>query len=212
MGADLVVFLVACVVVAASPGPAVLYIVARTLDQGTAAGLISMAGITTGGLLHVALTAVGVAALARAWPASLTVLQVVGALYLIWLGIERIRRLRVLGQGEVTVGHQALGAIYRQGVIVNVLNPKTALFMFAFLPQFVTEGGGPVWQQMGVLGLTFILIASASDGLYALAAGALRGWLKHGGTPRWPGLLAAGVYLALGGLGLADAAFGLAPS
>jgi len=204
MDSDALLFLVACVVVAASPGPAVLYIVARTLDQGTAAGLISMAGITTGGLVHVLLASFGVAALATAWPLSLVMLQVVGAAYLIWLGLQRALAYRAIRAG-IEVQHQPLSAIYRQAVVVNLTNPKTVLFLLAFLPQFVTVDETPVWLQMLALGLIFIIIASVSDGLYAIAAGRIRGWLKRDGAPRWPALVTAGVYMGLGVLGLWDA-------
>jgi threonine/homoserine/homoserine lactone efflux protein len=204
MSADVALFLIACVVVAVSPGPAVLYIVARTLDQGTAAGLVSMAGITTGGIVHVVLASAGVAAIATAWPVSLIVLQVFGALYLIWLGVQRVISYRA-SSGDIEVQHQPLMVIYRQAVIVNLTNPKTVLFLLAFLPQFVTIGSTPVWAQMLILGLTFILIATISDGLYAVAAGHIRGWLKRDGAPKWPGLVSAGVYVGLGALTLWDA-------
>lgn len=202
MTTDLLVFIGVCVVVSVSPGPAVLYIVARTLDQGLAAGLVSMAGITVGGTVHVLLAAFGVAAIAAAWPLSLTVLQILGALYLIWLGIQRVRADRGAG---VEVAAEPLQAIFRQGVIVNLTNPKTALFLLAFLPQFVREGAAPVWQQMLILGFTFILVAGVTDGLYALATGHIRGRLRRGQSPRWSGYFAGTVYALLGLLGLWDA-------
>jgi threonine/homoserine/homoserine lactone efflux protein len=204
MDADAMIFLVACVVVAVSPGPAVLYIVARTLDQGLAAGLVSMLGITTGGVVNVVLAAAGVAAVASTWPVSLFVLQVVGALYLIWLGVQRVLHFRA-STGDIEVQHQSLGVIYRQAVIVNLTNPKTILFLLAFLPQFVTVDETPVWMQMLALGLAFTLIATITDGMYAVAAGRIRSWLKRDGAPKWPGLISAGVYAGLGALTLWDA-------
>ncbi|MCG6871061.1 MAG: LysE family translocator [Gammaproteobacteria bacterium] len=199
---ELALFVLGSVVVAASPGPAVLYIVARTLDQGTLAGLVSMAGISSGALVHVLLAAVGVAAAMQAWPASLLLVQVAGAGYLLWLGIQR---LRTDSRDGTPVARQPLAQIYRQGVVVNLTNPKTILFLLAFLPQFVRSDGGPVWRQMLGLGVAFVLIASTSDGLYALAAGRLRGWLRGSEPPRWPSYLAAAVYLGLGAVGLWDA-------
>lgn len=205
MSPDFLVFAGVCVVVSASPGPAVLYIVARTLDQGLPAGIASMAGITIGGITHLLLAAFGVAAVAATWPLSLLVLQVAGALYLIRLGVQRARVSRT-ATDRVDIRYQALGAILRQGVIVNLTNPKTVLFLLAFLPQFVSDDGGPIWRQMLTLGFTFILIAGVTDLAYALAAGHIRGRLERSGPPRWSGYFAGGVYVALGLLGLWDAA------
>ena len=180
-----------------------LYIVARTLDQGLPAGLASMAGITIGGIAHVLLAAFGVAAAAAASPVSLLALQILGAGYLIWLGTQRARSSR--SAAGVAVRHESLGTILRQGVIVNLTNPKTVLFLLAFLPQFVSPGSGPVWQQMLLLGLTFVLVAAATDFGYALAAGHVRGRLSQGRPPTWSGYVAGAVYVTLGLLGLWDA-------
>ncbi len=202
MTSDLLVYIGVCAVVSVSPGPAVLYIVARTLDQGLAAGLASMAGITVGGIAHVLLAAFGVAAIAAAWPPSLLTLQILGAGYLIWLGVQRIRADRNAGPD---IAPEPLAAIFRQGIIVNLTNPKTVLFLLAFLPQFVRADGPAVWQQMLLLGFTFVLVAGATDAVYALAAGHIRGRLREGRAPRWSAYFAGGVYGVLGLLGLGDA-------
>lgn len=205
MDAGILVFVGVCLVVSASPGPAVLYIVARTLDQGLPAGLASIAGITLGGIIHLLLAAFGVAAVAAAWPISLLVLQIAGALYLIWLGRQRLRLGR-RSQGDIDVHAEALMTVFQQGVIVNLTNPKTVLFLLAFLPQFVVRDGGPVWRQMLTLGFVFILVAGLTDAAYALIAGRLRNRLRKGAAPGWAGYFAGGVFILLGLLGLWDAA------
>lgn len=164
-----------------------------------------MAGIAVGAIVHLFLAAFGVAAVAAAWPLSLLLLQFGGALYLIWLGIQRTRANRAAAM-HLDPAAQHLATIFRQGVVVNLTNPKTVLFLLAFLPQFMRDDGGPVWQQMLALGFTFILIAGATDAGYALAAGHLRGRLRQGTAPSWGGYLAASVYVALGGIGIWDAA------
>ena len=204
MESGFLVFVGVCVAVSVSPGPAVLYIVARTLDQGVAAGLVSMAGITLGGIAHVLLAAFGVAAAAAAWPLSLTLVQIAGAAYLIWIGVQRI--MRTNNAGSTTVAEAPLADIFRQGVIVNLTNPKTVLFLLAFLPQFVDPSAGRISLQLVLLGLTFVVVASLTDAAYVLAAGKLRDRFSGGRTPRWSGIMAGGVYIVLGLLGLVDAA------
>ena len=204
MESGFLVFVGVCVAVSVSPGPAVLYIVARTLDQGVAAGLVSMAGITLGGIAHVLLAAFGVAAAAAAWPLSLTLVQIAGAAYLIWIGVQRI--MRTNNAGSTTVAEAPLADIFRQGVIVNLTNPKTVLFLLTFLPQFVDPSAGRISLQLVLLGLTFVVVASLTDAAYVLAAGKLRDRFSGGRTPRWSGIMAGGVYIVLGLLGLVDAA------
>lgn len=195
-----------CAAVSVSPGPAILYIITRTLEQGIAAGLASIGGIATGGLVHVIASAFGVAAAAAAWPLSLTLLQLFGATYLGYLGITRIRSAGRSAGVEETGALKGLAHIYRDGLIVNLTNPKTALFLLAFLPQFVMPGSGPLERQLLLLGATFVAIASLTDLGYVLAAGLLRSRLVAGAAARrWPGWVAGGLYLALGALGVVDA-------
>ena len=204
MDTGFLVFIGVCFAVSSSPGPAVLYIVARTLDQGVAAGLASMAGITVGGIAYVLLAAFGVAAAAAAWPLSLTLVQIGGALYLIWIGAQRIGRSN--GGGAASIEDSSLREIFQQGVIVNLTNPKTVLFLLAFLPQFVDPEAGEISRQLVFLGLTFVAVAALTDGAYVLAAGQLRERFSGAGAPRWSAFLAGGAYIGLGLLGLYDAA------
>jgi threonine/homoserine/homoserine lactone efflux protein len=192
------VFLLAAVALAVVPGPAVTYIVTQSIDQGRRAGLVSALGVATGGLVHVAAATVGLSALIASSAEAFTVVKLVGAAYLIAVGIRRI-----LSRDEDDAAERGLRAplahIYRQGVVVNVLNPKTALFFLAFLPQFVDPDRGAVWPQVALLGTLFVLVAALSDMTYALVSDAIAGRLRRSGTGarlrRW---LAGGIFVALG--------------
>jgi len=153
------------------PGPAVTYVVTQSLDKGRSAGLVSALGIACGGLVHVTAAAVGLSALIASSAEAFTVVKLVGAAYLIVLGL-----LRLAGRGENDQEETAPAAprrLFWQGALVNVLNPKTALFFLAFLPQFVHPGRGPVALQAALLGTVFVVIATFSDSTYAVAAAAL---------------------------------------
>ena len=175
-------FIGICVTVSVSPGPAVLYIVTRTLDQGTAAGFSSMAGITLGGIVHVYLAAFGVAAVAAAWPLSLILVQATGAAYLVWIGWQRIRTAGERADIEKPATAK-LWKVFREGVIVNLTNPKTVLFLVAFLPQFVDAGATSLTAELLILGMTFVAVAAVTDAFYVLAAGSLRKRLAGGRIP-----------------------------
>jgi threonine/homoserine/homoserine lactone efflux protein len=193
-------FLLAAVALAVVPGPAVAYIVTQSIDQGRRAGLISALGVATGGLVHVCAATVGLSALIASSATAFTVVKLVGAAYLIGVGIRRI--LSRDGDGsedEPRALRAPLSRIYRQGVVVNVLNPKTALFFLAFLPQFVDPDRGAVWPQVAFLGTLFVLVAVLSDMTYAFVADAIAGRLRRSGTGaklrRW---LSGGIFIALG--------------
>jgi threonine/homoserine/homoserine lactone efflux protein len=191
-------FLLAATALAVVPGPAVAYIVTQSIDQGRRAGLVSALGVASGGLVHVAAATVGLSALIASSATAFTVVKLVGAAYLIVVGIRRI----LAGDSEETEPRALrapLRRIYRQGVIVNVLNPKTALFFLAFLPQFVDPQRGAVWPQVAVLGVSFVSVAVLSDMTYALVSDAIAGRIRRTGTGakvrRW---LTGGVFVALG--------------
>src|SRR5215217_3065628 len=149
-------FVVAALALLLVPGPAVLYVVARSVDQGRPAGLASVLGVGIGSLVHIAFAAVGLSALLASSAAAFGVVKWLGAAYLIWLGLQRL-----LTRGEdapAAVAPDHLSRIFLQGVVVNVLNPKTALFFLAFLPQFVDPSRGSVAAQVAVLGCVFVVI------------------------------------------------------
>ena len=174
----LALFAVAAFLLAVVPGPAVVYIVTQSIDGGRVAGLASAAGIGTGGLVHVMFAAVGLSALLLRSAVAFEVVKYAGAAYLIVMGIRRLREKDVLPDPDV-VHERSLWRLYRQGVVVNVLNPKTALFFFAFLPQFVNPDAGRVGVQIAILGLVFVAVAMISDSMYALVAGTAGRWLKE---------------------------------
>jgi len=168
----LALFLVAALAIALTPGPGLLYVAARTLAGGAREGAASIAGLTLGGLAHVAAGALGVSALVMASAEAFTVLKFLGALYLVWLGIKAWRQ----------AGAPALPApcpasarqAFREGVIVEALNPKTAAFFLAFLPQFVDPAAGSVALQFLVLGAATLLLNTLADFLMLAVAHRLR--------------------------------------
>lgn len=195
-------FCLAAIAILVIPGPAVLYIVGRTVDQGRAAGLASVLGVTTGTLIQMFFAVIGLSSLILASAIAFDVVKYVGAVYLIVLGIMRLRSAKetIAGSGRAP---RTLRRLYVQGVIVNTLNPKTALFIFALLPQFVDVDAGHVPLQVLVLGLTLVALGLLSDGTYALVAGAvadrLRGSRRLARAERWFGgsvLIALGVVAA----------------
>jgi threonine/homoserine/homoserine lactone efflux protein len=166
------------------PGPAVLYIIAKSTEQGRKAGMASVAGIEAGTLAHVFASAIGISALLLASATAFSILKYAGAFYLIWMGLKKIcTRAPVNTMEAAESSRQSVSRIFWQGAIVNVLNPKTALFFFAFLPQFVNPAKGAVTLQLVVLGMIFVLLATITDSIYALAAGSLSKWLKR--QPRY---------------------------
>jgi threonine/homoserine/homoserine lactone efflux protein len=199
-------FLVAGVTLLAIPGPAVLYVVGRSIEGGRRAGLVSVLGIGTGTLFHVAAAAIGVSSLLVASATAFDVVRYAGAAYLVALGLRRLLTRTRPAATEDDEGGGSLRRLFLHGVVVNVLNPKTALFFFAFLPQFVDPARGAVAAQVFVLGLTYVLLGLLSDGLYAVTAGAaadrLRGSRAFARAERW----VSGTVLV--GLGVAAAVSG----
>lgn len=173
----LAVFLAASYALAIVPGPAVAYIVNRSLAQGRRAGAVSALGIAAGGTVHVIAATVGLSALLASSAIAFSIVKYAGAVYLVYLGW---RALRASGSmARLAVERSSLTRIFRQGLVVNILNPKTALFFLSFFPQFIRPEAGPVVSQMLLLGAVFIVAALSSDLLYALAAGTIRSALDR---------------------------------
>ena len=190
----LVFFAVATFVLTASPGPGVIYVAARTLGQGRRAGFASMFGIESGEVVWIAAAATGLAALLAASADALTVLRYGGAAYLIYLGVQRWRHPETVEPPQPA----PLGRIFAQGFLTQILNPKVAVFVIAFLPQFL-DPGMPVLPQVAVLGAVYIAIALVVDFSYVLGVGALsRTLLSSRIAQRRAGRVAAGTYVALG--------------
>ena len=181
--ATLTMFLVASLMLVVTPGPAVMYVVARGLHQGRPAGLVSALGIEVGTLVHVLLATLGVSALLVSSGLAFTLVKYLGAAYLICLAVRTFQHREQVAQVEGGTSTRSLGRLFAHGVAVEILNPKTALFFIAFLPQFVDPTSGSVERQMLVLGALFILLAIIIDSVYGLLSGTLSGWLK--GRPRF---------------------------
>jgi threonine/homoserine/homoserine lactone efflux protein len=192
-------FVVSALVLLVTPGPAVLYIVARSLDQGRRAGLVSMLGVHAGTLVHVAAAAAGLSALLMTSATAFAVVKYLGAGYLVYLGVRRL--LDKSESVDVRRDDQppALRRAFLEGVVVNILNPKTALFFLAFLPQFADPARGAVGAQVLALGMLFVGLGLVTDGLYALSAGQAARWLRGGvGVLRGQRYVTGGVYIGLG--------------
>jgi threonine/homoserine/homoserine lactone efflux protein len=185
---SLALFAVASFLLAVVPGPAVLYIVAQSVDQGRLAGFVSALGIATGGLVHVTAATIGLSSLLASSATAFTVVKYAGAIYLVVLGVRRLMTSEE-PEDEIARIPRSRRKLFVNGVVVNVLNPKTALFFLAFLPQFVDPAAGSVTLEIMALGMVFVLIALASDCTWALLAGTIGGWLKRSrwylGVKRW---------------------------
>jgi threonine/homoserine/homoserine lactone efflux protein len=164
------------------PGPAVFYVLGRSIGHGRSAGLVSALGISVGTLVHTAAAAVGLSALLMSSAIAFGVVKYLGAAYLVYLGVQKMRREESmeLQEGAPSI---KLRRIFAQGIVVNVLNPKSALFFFAFLPQFVDASRGNVVGQILFLGILFAFLGMLSDSLWAIFAGTLAQWLR--GNARW---------------------------
>jgi threonine/homoserine/homoserine lactone efflux protein len=196
----LAVFCAAALALIVVPGPAVTYIVTQSVDKGRGAGLVSAFGIASGGLVHVVAATVGLSALLASSATAFTVVKLVGAVYLVAIGLRRLVA-RDTGEPEPEEAPTAgvPSRLFVQGAVVNVLNPKTALFFLAFLPQFVDPARGSAVEQVAFLGCTFVLLAVLSDSAYAVAAAALAGRLRASARARRVRrLVTGGVFVALG--------------
>jgi threonine/homoserine/homoserine lactone efflux protein len=192
-------FAAAAVVLLITPGPAVLYIVARSVEQGRLAGIVSALGIQVGTLVHVAAAAFGVSALLVSSALAFSVLKYAGAVYLVYLGVRTLLRKDADATAMILPRERSLARLFVQGVVVNVLNPKTALFFLAFLPQFVNPARGAVASQVLVLGTVCVLLGACTDGTWALLAASASGFLRdHAGFRRGQRYVAGTMYLGLG--------------
>jgi threonine/homoserine/homoserine lactone efflux protein len=198
------VFLATGLVLLVVPGPAVLYVVTRSIEMGRAGGIASVAGITTGTVVHVSLAAAGLSSLILASTTAFDAIRYVGAAYLVLLGVRRLLT-RNVEEAPRDARPRTCRRAYRQGVVVNLTNPKTIVFIFAFVPQFVDTTAGHVWLQVVVLGLSFAALGFVSDSLYALAAGSVADRLRDSrAIARFERFVGGGVLI---GLGIAAAAW-----
>jgi threonine/homoserine/homoserine lactone efflux protein len=193
----IVLFAAAAIALLVIPGPSVLYIVTRSIEQGRTAGFVSVLGVHAGTLFHVAAAAFGLSAILVRSATLYTGVKWAGAAYLVFLGIRRIATKAERAE-DVHVEGKPLKKLFLDGVVVNTLNPKTALFFFAFLPQFIDRDHN-VTAQVLFFGALFICMGMISDGTYALVASHLGSWLRtsrvFGAVERY---VAGGIFVTLG--------------
>jgi threonine/homoserine/homoserine lactone efflux protein len=180
------------------PGPATILTIARATSSGTKVGIATGAGIAAGDIIHTVMAIVGISAIIAASALLFSIIKYLGAAYLVYLGIRAILEKKPAGFGAgllpVTVAQA-----FRQAVLAEVLNPKTALFFLAFLPQFVRPESGSVPLQLCVLGILFVVLGLVSTVVFAVGAGGLGRFLRrHPALLRWQGKVVGGIYCALG--------------
>ena len=200
-GTALYAFLIATLVLVLTPGPAVVFIITRTLAQGRKAGLSSVAGVALGNLANAVGASIGLAALFAVSSLAFTVVRWAGAAYLIYLGIQALRQPAAPADGPQPSRAEPR-KLFRDGFFVALLNPKTTLFFAAFIPQFLHPEGSQAVQAL-VLSVFFVVVAAMTDSLYALLAGSLAPMLRGAaGSGRYVSALvyfALGLYAAFGG-------------
>jgi len=198
-GPQLGVFVGAALVLALTPGPALFYILATSIAQGTRSGLVSVLGIATGTFVHVLLAVFGLTLLLASSAAVFQLVKYAGVVYLVALGVYVLTRPK---QEEVLVSERPardLWRVYSHAVMVNVLNPKVGIFFLAFFPQFVDPGLGEPALQFLVLGAVLIGVVLVTDTLFALTAGAMMRLLRRqSGQSRWPQTVGGLTYIGLG--------------
>ena len=156
-------FLIAATILNLAPGPDIAFILGHTARGGRASGLAAMFGIWSGALCHVAFAAAGLSAIVATSALAFAAIKWVGVVYLLWLGVQYLRSKGGSFASDTKVPTMGLGPIFRQGILIDLLNPKVAIFFLAFLPQFVAPGAGPVWLQLLVHGLLIIAISAVIE-------------------------------------------------
>ena len=192
----LAAFLAASFLLAITPGPGVLYIVTRSLAQGRRSGLASVAGVALGNFCNAMAAAIGLGALLTVSAAAFIAVKYAGALYLVYLGVQALRTLRFENASALEGARPWL--IFRDGFLVALLNPKTAVFFAAFLPQFMSPAAAPLPQSV-TLSTLFVMIAGVKDTAYALTAGTIAPMLMHVRGVRSLGrYMTGGAFIGLG--------------
>jgi threonine/homoserine/homoserine lactone efflux protein len=189
----LALFALAALALIAIPGPNMVYVATRSMSEGRRSGLASALGLETGTIIHVCAASAGLSALIASSATAFNALRYLGAAYLVYLGVKALRQ-RDKARAESAPRPVSLGRAYRQAIVVQLLNPKVALFFLAFLPQFVDPDRGPVWPQVLVLGAVLGALGFVMDCLYAVVSAAAAGRLRGRGG----GKVTGGVYLLLG--------------
>jgi threonine/homoserine/homoserine lactone efflux protein len=195
---QLAAFIVVSVILGATPGPDIIYVITRGASQGARAGVAAAAGLATGVIGHTVLCVVGLSAVLAASAIAFTAIKIAGAIYLIYLGVRMWRDKNAINLSD---GHDRamLADIYRQSILMNLLNPKVAIFFLAFLPQFVSTDAGSVPAQFAILGTIFMIVSFMVMSLAGLAGGFLRqAVMRDERIGHWIKFTAGGVMMALG--------------
>ncbi|MGW4845226.1 LysE family translocator [Nocardia brasiliensis] len=194
----LLAFVATTFVAMITPGPDMLFVLGCGMRGGPRAGLYATAGVATSEAIHVAVAAAGLAALFAAVPAAFTVVRILGAAYLIYLGVQAIRNRGSLPTDEREVGVSARKA-YLSGLLTNLLNPKMVTFTIAFLPLFIDPSLGRIWLQFAILGAILIVLEFLVDGAVGVLAGRIGGWLRrrHAARRRIE-VATGGIFIGLG--------------
>jgi threonine/homoserine/homoserine lactone efflux protein len=195
----LFLFLPVSVALTLAPGPDIVFLITQGSSRGPKAGLATALGLAAGNLVHTLAAVLGISVIFQTSELAFEGLKVAGALYLLYLAWQALRH-RKEGLGLSHADEATGTALFVRGVLMNVLNPKVALFFLAFLPQFVSPEAGPVWSQMLVLGLIFTLQVVVVFGLLGLTAGVIRERLiagRMGALALWSPYLVAGIFIAL---------------
>jgi threonine/homoserine/homoserine lactone efflux protein len=188
------IYIPAALVLLAIPGPAVLYVIATSVEGGRRAGLLSVAGVHVGSIVHVAAACAGLSALIVSSAIAFSTVKYVGAAYLVFIGIKKLLDKDDLPE-DIPRPPRSGRRIFTQGIVVNVLNPKTALFFLAFLPQFV-DRDRTVWTQIAVLGLVWVALGFLSDGAYAHAGGTIGSFIRR--RRKTVRIASGGIFIGLG--------------
>jgi threonine/homoserine/homoserine lactone efflux protein len=201
---NFVTFLIASLILAITPGPGVVYLLTQTLRSGRKAGLASVGGIALGNLGNASAASVGLAAIFAASSAAFFVVKIAGAAYLIFLGIKALRT-KLPVEAANRVSRTSPGRLFRDGLLVALLNPKTALFFAALLPQFIDPNASPPWQSL-LFGCVFVAIALCTDTIYVLSASAVAStmrrrsaWRPYGRYVSAASFIGLGIYAAFAG-------------
>ncbi|KUO53023.1 MAG: hypothetical protein APF76_12655 [Desulfitibacter sp. BRH_c19] len=195
----LILFAGASLILLITPGPSIIYIITQSIEKGRSAGITAVLGVELGSFIHVIAAAFGISALLMASATAFNIIKFIGAGYLIYLGLCKLLKHEMLEDNDNGIKNNKLSSVFYKAILVNLLNPKTALFFLAFLPQFVDVSKGTATTQIMFLGLVFIMLAISTDTLFALLAGSTGKLLKKKtsflNAQRY---ITGSIYLALG--------------
>ncbi|CAL2086592.1 LysE family translocator [Tenacibaculum sp. 190524A02b] len=196
---NILFFLAAASFLILIPGPSVLYIIAKSMEQGFKAGIASVLGIGIGSIIHVLFAAIGISSILLASATAFSIIKYAGALYLIYLGIKKLVEKPTEKQPVINTKNTKLSKIFYEGILVNTFNPKTAIFFFSFLPQFINIERGGNASQILFLGILFTIYAVSSDMLYVILSVKMSKWFSNSKEYlRKQKIITGSIYILLG--------------